>query len=67
MATLTAEDLEILNNAERLTTDVWKIVAKDHDCTWEQYRSVPYHLRLIDFQTTCERNPSNSPSSSEST
>lgn len=55
--TLTSDEVVLLHNAERLTTALWKVVAKDHGCTWDEYRSVPYWLRLEDLQTTLERNP----------
>ena len=54
---LTKQEREVLHNCERLTSKVWKVVAKDQGCTWSEYQNVPYHLRLADFQTAIERNP----------
>ncbi len=54
---LTAAEKETLHNAQRLTKEVWRIVAKDQGCTSEEYENVHYGQRLEDLQTALERNP----------
>ena len=52
---LTQEEIDTFKSANRLSPAIWRIVAKDNGCEWEDYKHLPHRARWRGLVATFKR------------